>query len=225
MASPIDLTNQRFGHQVALRRADPSEHRERNRRIVHWWVRCDCGAERTVREESLRAGISTRCRKCQARKMHAARRTHGQHASIEYKTWQRMLDRCRNPHNARYPGYGGRGIRVCDRWAQSFEAFYADMGPRPGKGYSLDRVDNDCGYEPGNCRWATIDVQSRNKRDNVMLTFEGRTLCLMDWSREYGINRDTLANRLRVGWPVDLALKTPARDGNRLARLLRERAA
>jgi hypothetical protein len=98
-----------------------------------------------------------------------------------------MICRCENRNAADYPRYGGRGIRVCERWRSSVEQFMADMGPRPTAKHSIERIDVNGNYEPANCRWATMDEQARNKRSNIRVTFEGRTLCLKEWSRELGV--------------------------------------
>ena len=119
-----------------------------------------------------------------------------------------MKTRCVNPEFPRYPDYGGRGIKVCDRWLE-FENFLADMGPKPGPGYSIDRIDNDGHYEPGNCRWATTVEQSRNRRDNVMITRGDRAQCLIDWCDELGLDYKITQNRLMAGWTVDRAFETP----------------
>lgn len=130
--------------------------------------------------------------------------------TVEYRTWSRMKDRCTNTNSQSYPHYGGRGIRMCDRWSASFEAFLSDMGRRPGLGYSIDRINNDGDYEPGNCRWATKSEQNSNYSRNRTLTHDGRTQLLAEWAREVGIDARTIAARLDVaGWPVAEALLTP----------------
>jgi hypothetical protein len=121
-----------------------------------------------------------------------------------------MKARCENTNTRSYPNYGGRGISVCTRWRDSFETFLADMGPRPSSTHSIDRIDNEGNYEPGNCRWATVDIQANNKRRTIVLTFDGRTQPLTAWASEVGIARDTLNARLRsYGWDVERALTTP----------------
>jgi hypothetical protein len=136
------------------------------------------------------------------------RERHGQSIghirSTEYVAWVAMKQRC-----AANDRYRGRGIAVCKEWADSFLAFLAHVGPRPSASHSLDRIDNDKGYEPGNVRWATLDVQNRNKRTNVMLEFRGRTQCLTDWAAELGIAFNTLAGRLERNWPVEKAFTMP----------------
>lgn len=116
-----------------------------------------------------------------------------------------MRRRCRDPRAHEYKNYGARGISVCSEWDKSFLAFISDMGPKED-GKSLDRMDNDGDYGPDNCRWATNQEQSRNKRQTNWLTFNGRTQCLTDWAKELGIHHQTLRNRLKRGWGIDAAL-------------------
>ena len=146
----------------------------------------------------------------------AASTTHGmarrENPDPMYVVWCGIVQRCENPAHAAYPRYGGRGITICTRWRRDFMAFYEDMGPRPTPGYSVDRIDNDGPYSPENCRWATAKEQNRNCRTNRMLTFQGETLCLAEWSERTGIKQTTLLQRLdRSGWSVERALTAPIR--------------
>ena len=126
---------------------------------------------------------------------------HGLYNTPEYRVWSAMIQRCTNPNVPKFKNYGARGIRVCERWL-SVECFLADMGRRPSDSHSLDRIDNDGDYMPGNCRWATDGQQRRNRSDNVYLTHEGRTMIVSDWAREIGISEFTIRKRLRLGWKV-----------------------
>jgi hypothetical protein len=140
------------------------------------------------------------------------REMHGAKNTPEYRVWNHVKDRCGNPNNTAYDYYGGRGITVCDRWRDSFQNFFDDMGPRPSPKHSIDRVDNDKGYCPENCRWATKEEQANNTRTNVLLEWNGRTQTLAQWARETGIDDGVIGSRLRANWPIERALSTPTRS-------------
>ncbi|MFD1274885.1 hypothetical protein [Streptomyces kaempferi] len=129
-------------------------------------VRCDCATEKTVRISTL--GTSARSCGCLRNETASARaRTHGMRKTSEYAIWTSMKQRCHNPAHQHYEDYGGRGITVCQRWQDSFEAFFGDIGPRPSADHTLDRVDNDRGYEPGNVQWRTRREQAQNRRPQL----------------------------------------------------------
>lgn len=138
----------------------------------------------------------------------------------EYQAWTNMKQRCLNRNGPRFKDWGGRGIRVCDRWL-AFENFLADMGRRPSRLHSLDRIDPDGHYEPGNCRWATRREQQRNRRDNETLTAFGKTQSIDDWADEFGVHRALIRGRIKQGW-VDaeriLTAPSHARPSNVLVR-------
>ncbi len=129
---------------------------------------------------------------------------HGGYRCPAYYSWSLMLTRCRNRNCPSYPNYGGRGITVCERWS-SFSNFREDMGDRPN-GKTLDRIDNDGNYEPGNVRWATRAEQSRNTRRNRIFSIGGQSQCLRDWALEVGLNYETLRSRLAAGLTLEFAL-------------------
>jgi len=136
----------------------------------------------------------------------------GRKHTPEYKAWVEMRRRCRAAHRAGGKHYHLRGIRVCERWEQSFDNFLADMGPKPGVGRrcSLDRIDNDKGYEPGNCRWASTAIQNANRTSFcVYYTIGGVTKCLAEWVREYGADRCVVMAALGRGLPIEQALVAP----------------
>lgn len=124
---------------------------------------CDCGVEKTIRADHLRDGTTVSCGCFGREQVSNANSTHGMSLSPEFKIWSGIKERCLNPNSHHFAVYSKRGI--CEAWANSFETFYADMGPRPGPEYSIDRINNDLGYEPSNCRWATAIQQNRNKRN------------------------------------------------------------
>jgi hypothetical protein len=163
-------------------------------------VRCECGTARDIRIDQLESGHSRSCG-C------AVRTLRGMGGSTEYRIWANMRDRCMRKKCPAYRYYGGRGIRICRRW-DSFAAFYEDMGPRPA-GKSLDRIDNDGDYKPGNCRWATVEEQANNKRQNVKLTHRGVTRTLAEWDRHLGLVVGAMHYRVTVaGWSTAKACST-----------------
>jgi hypothetical protein len=169
--------------------------------------RCACGVKKVVRAESLLSGRSKSCG-CRRSEVHE---THLMTKSPEHMAWGGAKARCNNPKNPHYADYGGRGIRVCAEWETSFEAFFRAMGPRPSPSHSLDRIDNDKGYEPENCRWATKREQSRNQRGNVFINACGATRTLSEWAELTGIHKHTIQGRLRAGWEPTRAVTEPPR--------------
>lgn len=123
----------------------------------------------------------------------------------EYLVWHSMRFRCNDPRAGSYKYYGGRGIKVCERWEKSFANFFSDMGARPSNEHSIDRIDSNGNYEPSNCRWATLAVQAKNTSRCRKITFQGETLIMGDWASRFGINRHTLQYRLNQGWPLQKA--------------------
>lgn len=124
----------------------------------------------------------------------------------EYRTWKKMRQRCGSPTDQRYPYYGGRGIRVCEEWG-TFQRFFADMGKAPTKNHSIERLDNNGDYKPGNCVWANASTQNKNRRTNVFLTFNGETMCISDWAKKTGISQSLIRARVKkMRWAVDRAL-------------------
>lgn len=168
------------------------------RRVVE--CQCDCGRITKVWLSHLKSGNTVSCG-CKKRMP-----THGMTGSRTYMAWACMKDRCHNPNSQSFLHYGQRGIAVCDRWMESFEAFFDDMGECP-RGMSLDRFpNNDGNYEPENCRWATPPQQNRNTRRTRFVTWNGETLCIADWATRTGIHKATLRARLESGWSIEAAL-------------------
>lgn len=166
MTAPINCIGTKFGKLTAIAEAAPKIRKDRGSTSRRMLCICECGKERIVAVADLRSGNTNSCG-CSRRRA----RTHGMSISVdrggkattEYQIWNGMRGRCELPKHASYKYYGARGVKVCDRWS-SFESFYADMGPRPSKKHSLDRVDNNGDYTPENCRWATGKEQFANQR-------------------------------------------------------------
>jgi hypothetical protein len=141
-------------------------------------------------------------------------------AQPEYAAWIGMRDRCRNPKSVSFHQYGARGITICDRWFDSFEAFVSDIGPRPSMLHSVDRIDNNKGYCKENCRWATQIEQQNNTRANKTITHDGRTLTIAEWARVTGIFVKTIAYRRRMGWPAEECLRVKDNRAGRTTRYI-----
>lgn len=128
-----------------------------------------------------------------------------------YETWRGMIKRCTNKNHTYYYRYGGRGIKVCESWLIDFNRFCIDMGEKPSKDYTLDRINNDGDYEPNNCRWATKEEQECNKVNNKFIEYNGKSQTLYQWSKELNIKKVTLKNRLYLGWTIERTFTTPVR--------------
>lgn len=171
---------------------------------------CSCGKITDVRLNHLRAGKIKSCG-CFHDSCHI---THGYSNTKEYNVWRGMKRRCNNTKSDCYANYGGRGISVCQEWNESFESFLRDMG-KCSKGLSLDRIDNNGNYEPGNCRWATRKEQNRNSRHNVNLTLDGLTLPIVEWSEKLGLGYYVIRHRVKAyKWNTERALTTPVKVQN-----------
>lgn len=187
--------------------------------VVLWECLCDkslggCGGITIVRGIHLRSGHTRSCGCFAAKSRKASSVTHGMTKTAEYRSWYAMKQRCTNPRHKSFRDYGGRGIRVCDRWLNSFENFLADMGTKPSPQHSIERKDGDGGYEPGNCVWATRTEQNRNTRNNTFLTHGGRTQHLSEWARELEVSPATLCKRIARGWSIGRTLTNERRiDG------------
>jgi len=178
-------------------------------------VQCDC-EKQTVKEVKFsclfRNPPTKSCGCVKMKNVISSNLSHGMSYTKEHKCWAHMKARCYDKNDNRYPRYGGRGITVCDRWRDSFEAFIEDMGLLPSPKHSVDRIDTDGNYEPTNCKWSTHKEQANNASYNRKITFEGRTQTLAQWSDELGIGRSTITARVDMyGWSLDRALTTPAR--------------
>lgn len=190
----------RFGRLEIISIAPPNSDGRRK-----WLCKCACGTDSPHLETHLKNGHTKSCGCIQ--KTHAV--IHGLSRSPEFSAWTAMKQRCNNPKDKRFADYGGRGITVCERWGSSFEAFLEDMGKRPSKHHTLERDDNELGYNQENCVWATKGQQNRNKRNNRPITINGVTRCATDWAVDNGINPTTALVRLFHGWDEETAVTTP----------------
>ncbi len=201
-----DLAGRRFGRLLVCDRAANVVNAS-GQQVIVWNCVCDCGTRKQIRTNTIiHHGVDS-CGCGTAQKLSAVHRTHGLSGTPEHRAWKEMRGRCLNPTYKQFADYGGRGIGVCREWLDSFAAFLAHIGPRPSPRHSLDRIDVNGNYEPGNVRWATRLVQNNNKRTNLQLSVKGETLTVRDASIKYGVNPKTIRKRLARGWPVETAVR------------------
>ena len=203
MPAKIDLTGKKFNRLTVVKQVTSAKVG-----VLRWLCRCDCGNTKEVRGCNLTSGQVQSCGCLQKQRTAKANTTHGLSGSPEYRVWEEMLRRCNCRSDTCYSYYGGRGIGVCDRW-NVFDNFYSDMGARPSNKYSIERKDNNKGYSPDNCCWATITQQCNNTRKNIFLTHKGITMTISQWARELGISYTCLYQRVSAGWPIEKSLSTP----------------
>lgn len=194
MGKKIDLSGLRFGKLVAVEHIPSTADENGKRKASAWLCNCDCGGTRTVVVRLLLNGKIYDCQECHVDKRATLDLPKMSHPDL-YSVWRAMHRRCSNENDSHYHRYGGRGIRVCNRWF-SFANFVADMFPRPA-GMSIDRVDNDGPYSPDNCRWADAFTQAQNSSLAKQITVDGKTLCVAEWCRVIGINRRTVTARVK----------------------------
>lgn len=203
------MTGRRFGALVAMERIGSSP---LNGNAI-WSLVCDCGRQCSVDGYSVRSGKVTTCQACAAERSRVASVTHGMSGSREFATWTDIQTRCLNANSTGFKNYGGRGIKVCERWRTSFDAFLADMGPRPSSRHSIERDDVDGHYEPGNCRWATAAEQARNKRNNRRITINGVTKTMTDWASAAGLTPSAMLYRINAGQSGEALIAPTQRGG------------
>lgn len=205
--------NDQIGRWLVL--SEPFSKRTRQGRTrIFRSCRCDCGVEKPVEEQSLRLGLSVSCGCQKAEKASLRLRLHGEgrkdEQSAEFRIWLSMKNRCNYPSSRAYKFYGGRGIKIDPRWERDFLSFLADMGRRPTNRHSIDRIDGNDGYKPGNCRWATKSEQMRNTRRNRLVEFDGRTMPLAEAAELAGLPRYVVSQRItKLGWSDSRALTEP----------------
>ena len=189
-----DLTGKKFGKLTALRTVKNTSNTDNH---AMWLCSCECGGEKIVQSHKLLRGDVKSC----------GCLFHRKSKTRLYRIWSHMKSRCGNESSDSYSCYGGRGIIVCDEWLNSFEMFYEwAVNNGYSDNLSIDRMDVNGNYEPSNCRWTTMKVQSNNRRTNRIISFDGKTKTVAGWASETGIKQNTLLYRLRRGWTVERAL-------------------
>lgn len=200
MGSKVDRTGLRYSNLTVVRETE----RRSSSGAVFWLCECDCGNQIEVSGSNLASGNTKACG--------CLRTTHGLTGAPEHQAWKHIWDRCHNVNSSGYHKYGARGIYVCPEWG-TFEQFYADMGPRPGVEYSIERIDNDGPYSPENCRWATVKEQNNNRRSTRWVEAFGETLSLANavgrWGTPLGLSYSVVQARMNRGMSAESALTTP----------------
>lgn len=196
------MVGQKFVRLTVVSRSESDKHGN-----IMWNCVCDCGEVKRVSSSKLKSGHTKSCG-CYNRDLRIAALTkHGMVGTPVYRSWAGMKNRCTNANDPHWPRYGGRGISVCERWLESFSNFYEDMGDSPFAGAEIDRIDNNGNYSPDNCRWATRAEQSRNRRSNIVLEYQGLKMCLAEWSRYTGIHYCVIKKRYLRGLTPDRILE------------------
>lgn len=221
MSKRIDMVGQRFGRLVV------EEYAYTNNGIAYWKCKCDCGGEVIARGINLRSGNTKSCgclekenRERLKRKFFEEHFRHGEKRTALYRRWCHMKERCFDKKNKDYELYGGRGIMVCGEWlGENGYLRFAEWAKSNGyeDGLTLDRIDVNGNYEPGNCRWVDIRAQSNNRRSNRLIEINGETKTLAEWCRIYGMNYGTVEDRICYGWDEKRAIMTPVDEKRRKA--------
>jgi hypothetical protein len=184
---------------------------ERRKSQIRWLCQCDCGKQVVCIMDNLRRNHTTSCGCDRSEKTRARMTTHGDSRNnAEYRCWLNMRNRCYYVPHKDYKDYGGRGIIVCDEWRYSYETFLSDMGRKPTTDHSIERIDTNGNYEPSNCKWETLENQSKNKRRAVFVNYNGEKRYLVDVCRERGVNSRLVRGRIYWGWNLEEALSTPS---------------
>lgn len=208
---PINLAGFKFGNWTVLKHL-----KRRTREGTHLYkAKCICGRICIVRRSGLINGIPGGCGCIRYTNLSKRNFKHGMTKSPEYRIWAAIKARCLNPNVINTHLYGGRGIKLCNAWMISFEQFFKDMGPRPSPKHSIERKDTNGNYEPANCKWATSIEQNNNRRNNRIITVNGESKTLAQWSRSSGIGIGTICYRLCHGWSEQDAVTTNPNFANR----------
>lgn len=200
-----DLKDKKIGRLTVVERVGVDRYRH-----VLWKCTCSCGGEKVVIASNLIREFTTSCGCLMLETRGKAGKTHGMSKTKIYSVWRAMIQRCYNNGQERCRNYGGRGIKVCDRWKESFDNFYKDMGDDYKEGLSIDRINVNGNYELSNCRWATAEQQSNNKTTSKSITIGSDTKSIEGWERSSGTNKRTIRTRLQRGWnPVQAVYGLP----------------
>lgn len=205
MSPRREILGKRFGMLTAV------EELAQDRGMRRWRLQCDCGGERIALQKAFTWGGMRSCG-CDNKHKNIPHRLS---KTPEYRAWINMKSRCYSASIPNFQDYGGRGIKVCARWLDSVEDFCADMGPRPSGAHSVDRINVNGDYEPGNCRWATDSEQRRNQRRNHLVEIDGRSMTLAEAVERSPVPYNTVLYRLKRGWPTAEAVTRVARKGVR----------
>lgn len=207
MSKVQSLVGQRFSRLTVL-----DDFKIQNNK-TYWLCKCNCGNEKYVRADSLKDGSIQSCG-CLMREVQKScenkHKTHGLTKTKLHNVWGSMKRRCYNKNVSRYENYGGKGIKVCDEW-QEFLPFYEwAIANGYQEGLTIERIDVNGNYEPSNCTWITMEEQAKNKTNTTFLTYKGVTKRLVEWAKEYNIDRNNLRTRIfKCGWDIEKALTTP----------------
>ena len=217
MAKYKDLVGQKFGRWLVLSLNSFIERKDYKEAV--WNCKCECGTERIVRSRLLLHKTSNSrscgCIRSEQLAIDNHQLKHGlAHKHPLYPVWKTMRQRCSNPNSPKYYLYGGRGVKVCERW-NDFKLFLEDMEPGYVSGLSIDRIDVNGNYEPSNCRWATAKEQANNTRQNAQIEYKNQVYTLAEASEKFGINAETIAYRIKAGWSVEDALTKASRIKNK----------
>lgn len=200
---------QEFGRLTVVKLAYVKRNKY-NQNIEYYLVKCVCGNEKIIVKTSLTANLTRSCGCLKQEILHERNIKHSLKGTRLYSIWKGIKARCYNKNNPSYDYYGGRGVRVCKEWLSNPKAFCDwAMEKNYKDNLTIDRIDNNGNYEPSNCRWATMKEQSRNKRNNRIITHKGEARCLNEWSEITGLKRETIKDRIKRGWSVEYALTKP----------------
>ncbi len=208
MAKRADLKGKTFNYLKVICYHQTLRNRHDIKNAI-WKCKCKCGNITLVSSTNIQRGKIKSCGCLQKESVGKINRTHGRSRTPEYRIWTRIKSRCYNPNTTDYKYYGGRGIKMCDKWVHSFEKFFLDMGKRPSLLHTIDRIENNVNYTPKNCRWATRETQTRNRTNTKTLTYKGQTKPMAEWAEIIGMPYTTIQSRVARGWPVFKIIETP----------------